>query len=285
MEMLAAQNFVLTEKDFRKISKLVYEHCGINLHVGKKELIRARLAKRLRHGNFKSFSDYLKHVLDEKTGKEFSMLIDSLSTNLTSFFREGQHFEFLRSRFIPSLLEQKAKSRDFRIRAWSAGCSSGEEPYSIAITLLDAVQGQGRWDIKILATDISTSILDTAKRGVYDKQRIEPVSPMQRQKYLMTSITADKQKVFEVSNSLKDVVVFKYLNLMEDWPINPSGGVDFIFCRNVMIYFDKRTQENLVNRYWNVLAPKGILFTGHSESLTGIEHKFKYIQPTIYTKL
>ena len=284
METLSAQNFVLTERDFRKISKLVYEHCGINLHVGKKELIRARLAKRLRIGNFKSFSDYLKHVLEEKTGKEFSMLIDSLSTNLTSFFREGQHFEFLRSRFIPSMLEQKAKNRDFRIRAWSAGCSSGEEPYSIAITLLDAVQGQGRWDIKILATDISTSILETARRGVYDKQRIEPVSPMQRQKYLMTSLTADKQKVFEVSKSLKDVVVFKYLNLMEDWPINPSGGVDFIFCRNVMIYFDKSTQENLVNRYWNVLASGGILFTGHSESLTGIEHKFKYIQPTIYMK-
>jgi len=262
----------------------VYEHCGINLHVGKKELIRARLAKRLRIGNFKSFSDYLKHVLEDKTGKEFSILIDSLSTNLTSFFREGQHFEFLRSRFIPSMLEQKAKNRDFRIRAWSAGCSSGEEPYSIAITLLDAVQGQGRWDIKILATDISTSILETARRGVYDKQRIEPVSPMQRQKYLMTSLTADKQKVFEVSKSLKDVVVFKYLNLMEDWPINPSGGVDFIFCRNVMIYFDKSTQENLVNRYWNVLASGGILFTGHSESLTGIEHKFKYIQPTIYMK-
>ena len=285
MEISAVQNFVLTEKDFRNISKLVYEHCGINLHVGKKELIRARLAKRLRHGNFKSFSDYLKHVLEDKTGKEFSILIDSISTNLTSFFREGQHFEFLRSRFIPSLLEQKAKSRNFRIRAWSAGCSSGEEPYSIAITLLDAVQGQGRWDIKILATDISTSILDTAQRGVYDKQRIEPVSPMQRQKYLMTSHTADKQKAFEVSKSLKDVVIFKYLNLMEDWPINPSGGIDFIFCRNVMIYFDKRTQENLVNRYWNVLAPKGILFTGHSESLTGIEHKFKYIQPTIYMKL
>jgi chemotaxis protein methyltransferase CheR len=284
METLSAQNFVLTERDFRKISKLVYEHCGINLHVGKKELIRARLAKRLRIGNFKSFSDYLKHVLEDKTGKEFSILIDSLSTNLTSFFREGQHFEFLRSRFIPSMLEQKAKNRDFRIRAWSAGCSSGEEPYSIAITLLDAVQGQGRWDIKILATDISTSILETARRGVYDKQRIEPVSPMQRQKYLMTSLTADKQKVFEVSKSLKDVVVFKYLNLMEDWPINPSGGVDFIFCRNVMIYFDKSTQENLVNRYWNVLASGGILFTGHSESLTGIEHKFKYIQPTIYMK-
>jgi chemotaxis protein methyltransferase CheR len=254
------------------------------LHVGKKELIRARLAKRLRHGNFNSFSEYMKHVLDDGTGKEFSTLIDSLSTNLTSFFREGQHFEFLQSRFIPSLMEQKAKDRDFRIRAWSAGCSSGEETYSIAITLLDAIEGRGRWDIKILGTDISTSMLELAKMGIYDKQRVNPVSPLQRQKYLRSS-QKNKQSVFEVSKSLKDIVLFKYLNLMQNWPINPSGGVDFIFCRNVMIYFDKTTQEHLVNRFWDVLASGGVLFTGHSESLTGIEHKFKYIQPTIYAKL
>ena len=273
----------MTERDFRKISKLVYEHCGINLHVGKKELIRARLAKRLRHGNFNTFSEYMKHVLEDKTGKEFSVLIDSLSTNLTSFFREGQHFEFLQSSFLPSLMEQKAKRRDFRIRTWSAGCSSGEEPYSIAITLLDAVEGRGRWDIKVLGTDISTSVLEVAKMGVYDKQRVNPVSPMQRQKYLVSS-QQNKRSVFEASKTLRDVVLFKYLNLMGDWPINPSGGVDFIFCRNVMIYFDKQTQENLVNRFWNLLASGGVLFTGHSESLTGIEHKFKYIQPTIYMK-
>jgi chemotaxis protein methyltransferase CheR len=253
------------------------------LHVGKKELIRARLAKRLRHGNFNTFSEYMKHVLEDKTGKEFSVLIDSLSTNLTSFFREGQHFEFLRSRFLPSLMEEKAKRSNFRIRTWSAGCSSGEEPYSIAITLLDAVEGRGRWDIKVLGTDISTSVLEVAKMGVYDKQRVNPVSPMQRQKYLVSS-QQNKRSVFEVGKALRDVVLFKYLNLMGDWPINPHGGVDFIFCRNVMIYFDKPTQENLVNRFWNLLAPGGVLFTGHSESLTGINHKFKYIQPTIYMK-
>jgi chemotaxis protein methyltransferase CheR len=283
MEISIIQNFVLTERDFRKISKLVYKHCGINLHDDKKELVRARLAKRLRKGNFKSFSDYMKHVLADKTGKEFSILIDSLSTNVTSFFREGQHFEFLQKRFLPLLLEQKRKSRNFRIRAWSAGCSSGEEVYSMAITLLDAVQGQGRWDIKVLGTDISTSMLETAQMGVYDKQRVAPVSPMQRQKYLLPSHIS-KQRVFEVSKSLRDVVIFEYLNLMEDWPINPPRGVDFIFCRNVMIYFDKTTQAQLVNRFWNLLAPGGVLFTGHSESLTGIEHKFKYIQPTIYAK-
>ena len=283
METFTIQNFALTERDFRKISKLVYQHCGINLNNDKKELVRSRLTKRLRKGNFKTFSDYMKYVLKDKTGNEFSILVDSISTNVTSFFREREHFEFLQKRFLPSLLERKRKSRDFRIRAWSAACSSGEEPYSIAITLLDTVQGQGRWDIKVLGTDISTSMLETAKKGVYDKQRIEPVLPLQRQKYLLPSHIS-KQRVYEVSKSLRDVVIFKYLNLMEDWPINPPRGVDFIFCRNVMIYFDKTTQAQLVNRFWNLLAPGGILFTGHSESLTGIEHKFKYIQPTIYAK-
>ena len=284
METLTVQNVVLTDRDFHKISDLVYEHCGINLHAGKKELVRARLAKRLRQGNFRTFSEYMRHVLEDTTGKEFSVLIDSLSTNLTSFFREGQHFEFLRNKFLPSLMERKRAKPDFRIRAWSAGCSSGEEPYSIAITLLDAVQGQGRWDIKILATDISTSVLEVAKTGIYDKQRVEPVSPMQRQRYFLVSRTED-QKVFEVNQNLRDIVIFKYLNLMGNWPIDTRhGGLDFIFCRNVMIYFDKPTQRRLVNRFWDILSSGGILFTGHSESLTGIEHKFRYVQPTIYAK-
>jgi len=271
----------LSERDFRRISDLVYEHCGINLHDGKKELVRARLAKRLRLGNFKTFPEYIKHVLADKTGNEFSILIDSLSTNLTSFFREGQHFEFMREEFFPLLLERKRKKRNFRIRCWSAGCSSGEEPYSMAVALLEAVAGQGRWDIKVLATDISTKILETAKKGIYNEERVGPVPKLQKNKYLVLH-RENKRKVFEVSKSLREVVIFKYLNLMKDWLI--KGPLDFIFCRNVMIYFDKSTQERLVNRFWGLLDSGGLLFTGHSESLTGIEHKFNYIQPTIYMK-
>jgi chemotaxis protein methyltransferase CheR len=281
METLTLRNVVLSERDFRIISDLVYEHCGINLHEGKKELVRARLAKCLREGNFRTFQDYMKYVLEDKTGTEFSTLVDSLSTNLTSFFREGQHFEFMREKFLPLVLERKQKSRNFRIRGWSAGCSSGEEPYSIAITLLEAVQRLGRWDIKILATDISTSMLETAKKGIYDKQRVKPVPALQKNKYLIPH-RVNGRKVFEVSKSLRDTVIFKYLNLMESWPI--TGPLDFIFCRNVMIYFDKPTQQNLITRFWNLLDSAGVLFTGHSESLTSIEHKFKYIQPTIYMK-
>ncbi len=281
METLLVQDLILSERDFCKISNMVYKHCGINLHDGKKELVRARLAKRLRIGNFRTFPEYMKHVMADKTGKEFSTLIDSLSTNLTSFFREGQHFQYIREELLPRILERKRKEQNFRVRCWSAGCSSGEEPYSIAMTLLEAIAGRGRWDVKVLATDISMTVLETAQKGFYVKERIAPVPPLQRSKYF----TVRRQKgeeVLEVDKSLRNIVIFKYLNLLKDWPIR--GPLDFIFCRNVIIYFDKPTQQRLINRYWDLLSPGGVLFTGHSESLTGIEHKFDYIQPTIYMK-
>jgi chemotaxis protein methyltransferase CheR len=281
MAGLLLQDITLTERDFRNISDLVYKHCGINLHDGKKELVRARLAKRIRLGNFRSFPEYMKHVLNDRTGNEFSVLVDALSTNLTSFFREKQHFEFLKNEFLPSLLTKKSKNRNFRLRAWSAGCSSGEEPYSIAITLLESVQGQGRWNIKVLATDISTSMLEVAKMGIYDEDRVAPVPTIQKNRYLLQR-KIDRRKLFEVNQAIRNTVTFTYLNLMKNWPI--KGPLDFIFCRNVMIYFDKTTQQRLIGRYWDVLDSGGILFTGHSESLTGIDHKFKYVQPTIYMK-
>lgn len=281
MAGLMLQEVALGEREFRVISDLVYEHCGINLHDGKKELVRARLAKRLREGNFRSFSEYIRYVLDDPTGSEFTILVDALSTNLTKFFREEQHFEYLRSRLLPRLLETKQHHHDFRIRGWSAGCSSGEEPYSVAITLLEAVQGRGRWDVKLLATDVSTRMLERAQEGVYDKGRIEPIPLPLRNKYLLHTRTKGVD-VYEVGPQLRGVVIFSYLNLIQDWPVR--GPIDFIFCRNVMIYFDKPTQGRLINRFYDLLAPGGVLFTGHSESLTGIEHKFRYVQPTIYTK-
>jgi len=281
MQALVAKEITLSDRDFRSISHMVYEHCGINLHSGKKELVRARLAKRLRLGNFTTFPAYMKRVLSDASGREFSLLIDSLSTNVTSFFRERQHFDFLRDNFLPALLERKRNNQNFTIRAWSAGCSSGEEPYSIAISLLESTKGQGQWHVKVLATDISTSILESARVGLYDAKRVAPVPLVQKQKYLVSQ-GKKGQKAFRVSKRLRDAIIFEYLNLMEDWPI--KGPLDFIFCRNVMIYFDKPTQERLINRYWDLLDSGAVLFTGHSESLTGIEHKFKYIQPTIYMK-
>jgi chemotaxis protein methyltransferase CheR len=281
METVTLNDIVLTDKDFKKISQIVYDHCGINLHTGKKELVRARLAKRLRAGNFKTFPEYMDYVLADKTGMEFSVLIDSISTNLTSFFREDQHFKYMENVFLPELLGRKRAQKNFKIRAWSAGCSSGEEPYTIAIVLNEALKGQGRWDAKILATDISTNILAMAKKGMYSEERVAPVPAALKSKYLVPHKTKG-EKVYEVGQSLRNMIIFNYLNLMKDWPI--KGPIDFIFCRNVMIYFDKPTQNVLINRYWDILDSGGILFTGHSESLTGIEHKFKYVQPTIYMK-
>ena len=275
------QNIKLTESNFRTISDLVYQHCGINLHDGKKELVRARLAKRLRECSFNFFSDYIEHLQKNRDSKEFTDFIDSLSTNLTSFFREKQHFDYLEQKFLPKIMEQKSKFSNHKIRVWSAGCSSGEEPYSLAITLLEAISQNTKWDAKILATDISTRILTKAKAGIYDEQKIGPIPTLQRNKYLAET-KQNRQKLFEVNNNLRRIIAFKYLNLMKDWPF--KGPLDFIFCRNVMIYFDKPTQEKLVNRFWDILEPGGLLFTGHSESLTGINHKFNYIQPTIYGK-
>jgi len=282
MNTIFLNEITLSEDEFSEISDIVYKHCGINLHSGKKELVRARLAKRLRSNHFRTFSDYMQYVLDDETGREFSILIDSLSTNLTSFFRENQHFDYLEKSFLPGLLERKRKEKNFKIRAWSAGCSSGEEAYSIAIALLEAIEGSGQWDIKILASDISTRILETAMNGCYDDTRISPVSEDLRRKYLIKDAHKNGDK-YKVNQKLKDVIVFKYLNLMNDWPI--KGPLDFIFCRNVMIYFDKQTQQTLINRYTDLLDREGLLFTGHSESLTGIQHKLKYVQATIYKKL
>lgn len=278
---LILDNLVLKESDFLMISNLVHEHCGINLHAGKKELVRARLAKRLREGDFRTFPEYIKYALEDSTGAEFSILIDSLSTNLTSFFREPKHFDFLQSSLLPALFHKKKKMRNFKLRGWSAGCSTGEEPYSLAITLLDAIARGERWNVKLLATDISQRVLKIAMRGIYDKQRVASVPSLQKQRYLVHRVRKD-DSVFEVAPAVRNVVAFRYLNLIQTWPFH--GPIDFIFCRNVMIYFDKDTQQNLVNRFWDVLDSGGILFTGHSESLTGIEHQFKYIQPTIYRK-
>jgi chemotaxis protein methyltransferase CheR len=280
MSELLTDNIVLSEQDFRLISETVYNHCGINLHMGKKELVRARLAKLLRIKGFTSFSAYIEFAMADASGEEFTTLIDALSTNLTSFFRERQHFDFLERDFLPQLIGRKLKAKSQRIRVWSAGCSSGEEPYSIAITILEKLPA-GQWDAKVLATDIATSKINIAKRGLYDSVRIESVPPAVRGKYFVRTGRGD-DKQYEVTDALRDTVCFKYLNLMEAWPV--KGPVDFIFCRNVMIYFDKPTQEKLVNRFWEMLDSGGVLFTGHSESLTGIKHAFKYVQPTIYAK-
>ncbi len=274
-------NLDMKDSDYRRVSKVIYNHCGINLHEGKKSLVRARLAKRMRSCSHTDVSEYLDFALADKNKAEFYSLVDSISTNLTSFFRERVHFDYMIKTFLPNLIAKKEKNGDKKVRIWSAGCSSGEEPYTIAIVLKEFFANLNGWDFKILASDVSTQILEMAQQGVYDSNRVKPLTQQQKQRFL-TQNRIEGKIVYQASNELKQNIRFRYLNLMEPWPF--SGPFDVIFCRNVMIYFDKPTQEKLVNRYWQCLGKGGLFCIGHSESLSSINHKYQYIQPATYMK-
>lgn len=271
----------LTDREFLKISRLIYDLCGINLTDAKKELIKARLGKRLRRGSFKSFNDYYEHVLRDESGKELILLLDSVVTNFTFFFREKKHFEYLQFEFIPDMITKKKKNHDKKIRFWSAGCSSGEEPYSILITLLETIEDSFSWDIRIYGTDLSTRVLKTARSGIYSSEKVRDLPPYILKKYFLRG-TQEWENYLKIKDYLKSYVQFQRLNLTEPFPFKES--FDCIFCRNVMIYFDKKIQTELVNRFYEYINPEGVLIIGHSESLAGIEHPFRYVKPSIYKK-
>jgi chemotaxis protein methyltransferase CheR len=276
--MVQDQETEIDAAQFQRLCQLVYQHCGITLHDGKQELVRARVARQLRTRPHTSAHAYLDEVMADPAGEEFASLIDALSTNLTSFFRESNHFTYLSRVLLPKILERKRREGANSIRGWSAACSTGEEPYTLAMTLLDALEGRGSWDVKLLATDISRKVLRVAADGRYEPSRVKAIPGALLNRYFNSS----DGKTFEATQELRQIIRFNYLNLIDRWPF--SGKFDFIFCRNVMIYFDKPTQEALVNRFWSSLNSGGVLFTGHSESLTGLSHRFGYEQPTIYIK-
>jgi chemotaxis protein methyltransferase CheR len=269
----------LRDTEFDKISQLVHSHCGIHLHDGKKELVKARLSKRIREGNFPSFADYYDYVKTGEGTEEFIAMIDSLSTNLTSFFREDGHFRAL-SRIVPALLREESRRSKPRLRFWSAGCSTGEEPYTIAITALEASHGLNA-ELQILATDISTKVLKKAEQSIYHADRVRTVPPDLMKKYFQIG-QGNWAGHYRLKKDVRSLVSFQRFNLMD--PMTAGDSFDAIFCRNVMIYFDKKTQEGLVNRFYNKLAKGGYLFIGHSESLTGLNHAFKYLEPSLYRK-
>lgn len=266
----------LSAAQFQKISRMVYQVCGINLQPGKEGLIKSRLIRRLSTLGLHDFDAYLTHVAHDKSGRELTTMIDALTTNKTSFFREAQHFDYLREQILPKL---KAGAR--RARIWSAGCSSGEEPYTLGIVLREAWPDLDRRDVKILATDISTKILKRAREAVYDQETVATMPPALVQKYF-TCLPDQPVRRYRVKEQVTALVKFAQLNLMGEWPM--QGPFDMIFCRNAMIYFDKPTQQELVQRYWELLAPGGHLFIGHSESLTSCSKQFRYVQPALYVK-
>ena len=270
----------LRDVDFERISRLVYEQCGINLHDGKKELVKARLGKRLREGNFRSFSDYYRHVVSEEGTDELISMIDSLSTNLTYFFREESHFRKL-SEILPVMVSGANRGgQSAKPRIWSAGCSTGEEPYTLAMTVCECTQ-EFPSSIKIVATDISTRVLGAASRGIFPKEKLKNISPAMLRKYFQIG-SGPYEGSYRVKREIRDMVQFSRFNLMSTPPSNYV--FDVIFCRNVLIYFDKPTQAALVRRFYHCLQKGGYFFAGHSESLTGLDHEFKYVEPSIYRK-
>lgn len=264
----------LNEMQFEKISQLMHRSCGINLCHGKEELVKARLTKRLRALRMSNFAQYLRYLEREESGQELTSMIDTLTTNKTSFFREPQHFNYLRQQILPNL-------KGHRIRFWSAGCSSGEEPFSIAILLREEMPDVDSRDVRILATDISVRMLEKARKAVYEQEVLRDIPPQLLQKHF-TCVQPKPPRIYQVNDNVKTMVRLARLNLMEAWPM--KGAFDVIFCRNVMIYFDKPTRQELVNRFWEFLQPGGYLFVGHSESLAALSHKFRYVQPAVYVK-
>ena len=273
------KEFQFSDKEFKFISDLVGERTGIVLSSAKRQMVYGRLSRRLRQLKLTKFSDYC-DLLTSGHEEELIEFTNAITTNLTAFFRENHHFEYLKQTVIPELIRNNAATK--RIRIWSAGCSSGEEPYSIAMCMREALPKSSGWDIKILATDLDSNMVERGKSGVYTSERVEGLTPERMKKWVKKG-TGDNADKVRMSEDLRDMITFKELNLMEAWPI--KGPFDFMFCRNVVIYFNKDTQRILFDRYADLLAPKAHLFIGHSESLNKVTDRFDLLGKTIYQKV
>jgi chemotaxis protein methyltransferase CheR len=271
----------MLDRDYDFIRELVYNHSRINLGPDKKELVSARLGKRLRATRLTSIGDYCRFLQDESSAEELSHLIDAISTNHTYFFREPGHFDFLTQKAIPELLTRRSKERWQTFNLWSAACSSGEEPYSIAITLADTLAAvKPAWPWRIEATDISHRVLQRARVGVYKEDAVLKVPA----NLLRTSFQkgfGPQEGNYRIKSTLQEMVTFRQLNLLEGAPPF-RDPFQVIFCRNVMIYFDRPTQEELISRLSRLLVPGGYLMVGHSESLSGIRHGLQLVSTAVY---
>jgi chemotaxis protein methyltransferase CheR len=263
----------LTPHEFTMVRDLAHRRFGLNLQAGKETLVAARLAKQIRIGGFGSFRDYFRHVNSDSTGESLIALIDALTTNHTSFMRERQHFEYLVRAVLPQYLNRTT------LPIWCAASSTGEEPYSILFTLLHALAGRRKPEISLLATDISTRVLATARRAVYPAGRLEGLPGAWLNSFCQKE---DGQSAYRVRDEVARHVTFRRLNLMESFSM--LGQFPVIFCRNVMIYFDHQTQDRLVARLVDRLEPGGHLFVGHAESLSSIPHGLEYVRPAVYRK-
>lgn len=269
------REFEYTWDDFNFLRRISNQHSGILVPDDKFDMFYSRLSKRVRLLGFTRFKQYCDYL--QNHSEEFTEFINAVTTNLTSFFRENHHFEFVAKTLLPELLRTNKTQR--QIKVWSAGCSTGEEPYSLAMTLLENVPDG--WDIKILATDLDTNVLATAAEGVYAADRVSSISEERLKRWFQKGNGAHVNKV-RAKPQLRQIIHFRQLNLMQDWPM--KGSFDFIFCRNVLIYFDRETKARLARRYGESLKDGGHLFIGHSESLHQLDTPFKLVGNTIYKK-
>jgi chemotaxis protein methyltransferase CheR len=267
---------LMSREIFNRFVSLIYEKSGITLNDNKEALVSSRIAKRMRKLGLAEHRDYLNYVLNDSSGEEIVHMLDVISTNVTHFFRESQHFDFVQEK-----MQLWLRNGDRNFTFWSAGCSSGEEPYTMAMVLREVTAGQAA-DIRILATDLSTRILAMSKAGMYDAKKADSIPSSYRDRYFnKEGYGADA--VFSAKESLRSLITFKRLNL-SIVPFPMKGPMDFIFCRNVMIYFDNRVRVQLLGEFHRLLKPGGYLCVGHAESLTGMLGGFKAIKPSVYVK-
>jgi chemotaxis protein methyltransferase CheR len=271
-----ASGFALRDDEFEAIRNFLYEETGIALGNAKRDMANSRLAKRLRHFGLHSFGEYLRRVREGDPTGERQEFINCLTTNKTDFFREPHHFDVLRDTVIPRLRATGKK----RLRIWSAGCSTGEEPYTLAMTLAEHCPASEGWDVRVLASDIDTAVLASAERGVYDADRVGDVPPELLHRYFLRGTGAKAGKV-AVRPGLSELITFRQINLIEEpWPVR--ARFDAIFCRNVVIYFDRATQRRLLTRFAEHLDPNGYLFMGHSENIHWMADTFAPLGATVY---
>jgi len=272
----AEYEFLMTDEDFSQIAKMAGELTGIVLAEHKRTMVYSRISRRVRALNFTSFREYLTY-LDANLDKEATDFINSLTTNLTSFFRENHHFRFLQEELLPALRNEKRDSKKLRI--WSAGSSTGMEAYSIAMTIRES-GFTSDWDIKILATDLDSAVLETGRNAVYSITNSDGIATQLMKKYFRQS--KDGMSI-QAKDELRSIVHFKRLNLLEKWPM--KGPFDIVFCRNVVIYFNKDTQRILFERFADMMPSGAHLFIGHSENLSDISERFSSLGQTIYRKI
>ncbi|MFP4137016.1 MAG: CheR family methyltransferase [Halomonas sp.] len=263
----------LTDEDFTRIRQLIYQRAGIVLAEHKREMVYSRLAKRLRHHGLTRFSDYLARLERQPEAREWEAFTNALTTNLTAFFREAHHFP---------LLAEHVRARPGRIRVWSAAASSGEEPYSIAMTLMETLGQQAAQRAEVIATDIDTDALKKARSGVYPLEQVSKLDEARVRRFFQRG-RGTHQGLARVRPEVAALVAFEELNLLAPrWPV--QGPFDAIFCRNIMIYFDKATQTRILERFAPLLKPDGLLFAGHSENFSYITDRFRLRGQTVYVR-